>query len=237
MGIEGTVRDVDLLEQKKALLLQLARDQGISAFGIADLASIRENLEPPVREKTGKLRFGISLGFRLSDAILEDLENGPTLLYKHHYKAVNYRLDQVALLLAHRLQQEGYSALPIPSSQVIDWERQKGYLSHRLVARQAGLGWIGRSNLLVNPEHGGRLRLVTILTDMPLPPDLPLDRTCSSCRACMGLCPAGAITERGYELSLCLAKLREFSSWRGIGVLICGMCVKACPLGQPHRTG
>jgi epoxyqueuosine reductase QueG len=117
---------------------------------------------------------------------------------------------------------------------MVDWEGQRGHLSHKLVAKFAGLGWIGRSSLLINPLHGARVRLVTVLTDMPLPFNFPLSLDCGQCRSCIPLCPAGAISERGYDMRACVEKLKEFSSRRGIGVLICGMCVLACPL--PWRS-
>ncbi|MDH7500880.1 MAG: hypothetical protein QHH30_10930, partial [candidate division NC10 bacterium] len=196
--------------------------EGICLFGVADLGPIRESFHPSLAEAAERLPFAISLGLRLSDAILDPLKDGPTLIYKHHYKAVNYRLDQVALRLLHHLQQQGYSGLPVPASQMVDWEGQRGHLSHKLVAKFAGLGWIGRSSLLINPLHGARVRYVTILTDMPLTCDSPLSLDCKECQACISLCPAGAITRNGYDLAACVKKLREFSSRRGIGVLICG---------------
>lgn len=108
-----------------------------------------------------------------------------------------------------------------------------------MVAKLAGLGWIGRSSLLVNALHGARVRYVTILTDMPLTCDSPLTLDCKECQACISLCPAGAITSNGYDMAACVEKLKEFSSRRGIGVLICGMCVRACPLperGEPPES-
>lgn len=208
----------------------------MSLFGVADLMPIRETFHSSIQEAASRMRYGISLGLRLSDAILDQLQGGPTLIYKHHYKAVNYRLDQVALHFLHHLQQHGYSALPIPASQMVDWEGQKGHLSHKLVARFAGLGWMGRSTLLVNPQHGSRVRYVTILTDMPLNPDLPLSRDCGDCRSCVSLCPVGAISETSYDMSACVKKLKEFATSRGIGVYICGMCVKACPFSRTTRS-
>ena len=66
------------------------------------------------------------------------------------------------------IQDLGYQAIPIAASQIVDWKTQKAYLSHKHVARAAGLGWIGRNNLLVNEQFGSRIRLVTILTEIPL---------------------------------------------------------------------
>ena len=227
----------DPLEENRESLEKLAWQEGISLLGIADLLPIREAFHPSLQCIASGLPLGISLGLRLSNAIVDQLEGGPTLLYKHHYKAANYRLDQVALRFAHHIQEQGYSALPVPASQMVDWEGQKGHLSHKLVARFGGLGWIGRSSLLVNPKYGARVRYATILTDMPLMPDRPLDLQCGDCRACIPLCPAAAISEAGYDMGACVEMLKEFSSRRGIGVLICGMCVQACPFPRAGSRG
>ena len=224
------IEEKDTPGRNRKALQDLALQEGISLLGIADLETVRETFHPSIQEAAAGLSYGISLGLRLSDAILDQLEGGPSLIYKHHYKTINYRLDQVALRIMHHLQQAGYSALPIPASQMVDWESQKGHLSHKWVAKLAGLGWIGRSTLLINPQHGARVRYVTILTDLPLPCGSPLSLDCGGCRSCIPLCPAGAISEKGYDMAACVEKLKEFSSRRGIGVLICGMCVKACPL-------
>jgi len=128
------------------------------------------------------------------------------------------------------IQNRGWSALPIPSSQTIDWENQRGHLSHKEVAQQAGLGWIGRNNLLVNPDFGSRVRLVTVLTDFPIPCDKTTEDGCSECRDCLGVCPAGAIKERleDFDRIACYRKLDEFRKICKIGHHICGICVKAC---------
>jgi len=223
-------------ERNRQALQSLALQEGMCLFGVADLGPIRETFHLSLQQAAERLPHAISLGLRLSDAILDALKDGPTLIYKHHYKAVNYCLDQVALRFVRHLQEQGYSGLPIPASQVVDWEGQKGHLSHKLVAKFAGLGWIGRSSLLINPFHGARVRYVTILTDMPLACGSPVSLDCGECQACISLCPARAITGNGYDMAACMEKLKEFSSRRGIGVLICGMCVRACPFPEVHRN-
>jgi epoxyqueuosine reductase QueG len=112
---------------------------------------------------------------------------------------------------------------------VIDWQKQLGSLSHREIARLAGHGWYGRSNLLVNPRFGSRVRYTTVLTDMPLPAGKPVEGSCGECRLCVSLCPAGAIKADGFDREACHAKLKEFCKIQGIGQMICGVCIKACP--------
>jgi len=215
---------------QRFLIENLVRSAGISLFGVADLIPIRDSFHPSLREATANFSRGISLGFRLSDAIIDQIQDRPTLLYKHHYKTVNYGLDQMALRVMAQIQAQGYQALPIPASQTIDWENQLGHLSHKAVARQAGLGWIGRSGLLVNSIHGARVRYVSILTALPLRADQPVLGDCGECVRCIEVCPAKAISMDGYEREKCLGKLKEFAKERGIGVYICGVCVKACPI-------
>ncbi len=208
-------------------LKDLAMDNGASLFGVADITPLRKDFYLPSR---GLFPLAISLAFRLSDPIIEELEDRPTLLYYHHYKQANYFLDRLALILSSHIQNEGWRTIPIPASQTIDWERQLGHLSHKKVAQRAGLGWIGRSNLLVTPQYGARVRLVTILTDMPLPPDSPSAGSCGSCRDCLSTCPVGAIKENqeDFDHIKCFEKLRQFRKFGYVGQYICGLCVKAC---------
>lgn len=174
--------------------------------------------------------FGIVLGVSLSSAVMDGIEDSPTLLYKWHYRQANNLLDKIAFQISGQIMEMNYRALPIPASQLIDWDRQLGAVSHRTVGEYAGLGWRGRNNLLVNPEYGARIRLVTVLTDLPLVVDKPIENGCGDCRACLEVCPAEALgeTAKEYNLEKCYQKLTEFSKIRGVGVHICGICVKAC---------
>lgn len=212
-------------------LRELAESDGMDVFGIAGVDPLWENqiyLEP--KEAFRHLGRGIVMGHHLSRAVLESVVDAPTLLYKHHYQRVNLLLDRAALRVAGRIQSWGHDALPIAASQLLDWERLLGHLSHRTVAALAGVGWIGRSNLLVHPEFGAHVRYVTVLTDLPLEPRAPIAMDCGDCRRCVEICPAQAIGERkeDFQVRLCYEKLKQFSSAKGIGVYICGLCVRVC---------
>ncbi len=210
-------------------LREFAFSQGVNLFGIADIVSIRDefNLDLNIKKKYPR---AISLGKVLLNAILEEIEDRPTKLYFHHYRQINFFLDRLALLISCLIQDYGFSALPIPASQVIDWEKQRAHLSHKKVAYFAGLGWIGRNNLLVNPQFGSRFRLVTILTDMPLKCDIPLDEDCKDCLNCISSCPAGAIknSRKDFDHFACFEKLKEFKRLGICNQYICGVCVKSC---------
>lgn len=210
-------------------LKKFCLEQGADLFGVADIKEIKKDfaLVPVVLEKLDK---AICLGVGLSKAVLEEISNAPTRLYFHHYKTANVFLDQMAFNIGRYIQKKGYLALPIPASQILDWQNQKAHLSHKHLGALAGLGWIGRNNLLVNKELGSRSRLVTILTDMPLKTDKAGKNDCGHCRHCVEACPAQAIKGNPdeFEHLKCFEKLKEFQRQRLVDQYICGVCVNAC---------
>jgi epoxyqueuosine reductase len=101
---------------------------------------------------------------------------------------------------------------------------------------------------LINPEYGPRVRLVTILTDMPLIPDGPVKNRCGACLECVQACPASAIknasTDSFYasrdiavDLKKCHQKLIEFRALPDINTRICGVCIKVCPFEKRKKHG
>jgi epoxyqueuosine reductase QueG len=217
-------------DENKSKLKSLSQQWGASLFGVARLEEIpRDQILLPGRI-LDQLPLALSIGFHLSEEVIEEIENQPTPLYFHHYQRVNILLDTIGLRITSAIQELGFQALPIPASQIVDWKNQRGHLSHKRVAKLAGLGWIGRNNLLVNERFGSRIRLVTILTNLPLEVDSPTRRDCGSCHACLSVCPAGAISERVEEFDhiRCYEQLRVFAKTLHFSHNICGVCVKAC---------
>lgn len=215
---------------KNYLLLKgFSKKIGVDLFGVADISKIKSEffISDRILEKFDK---AICLGARLSKSILEEIETHPTKLYFHHYRALNTFLDQAALRSANFIQDKGFRALPIPASQIIDWQNQKAHLSHKKIGSLAGLGWIGRNNLLVNQKIGSQFRLVSILTDMPLKTDKPLKKDCGNCISCVKICPCEAIkvNPREFDHLKCFEKLKEFQRQRLVDQYICGVCVNAC---------
>jgi epoxyqueuosine reductase QueG len=212
------------------LLRELSRREGAALFGVADVSPMRESFNELAPGAIDGLDRAVCVAYHLSDPVLEDLMDRPTHLYYFHYRRVNLLLDDLTLKLTAAIQQTGHRALPIPASQVIDWDNQLAHVSHKHVAVEAGLGWIGRNNLLVTPEYGARVRLGTVLTDMPLFPDSPLEDDCRDCRACIEVCPAGAIAEKQQDFDHvgCYEKIRQMIKEVNIGQNVCGVCVKAC---------
>ena len=216
-------------EKNSESIKALAKEIGFSLCGVADITEIRKEFYLGL-DFVVRFDRAVCLGKRLLDPVIEDIKDRPTILYFHHYRQLNFFLDRGAFLLSTHIQDKGFQALPIPASQIIDWDKQKSHVSHKKVGRLAGLGWIGRNNLLVNPQLGSRHRLVTILTDLPLEPDKLLDKDCGECVACLATCPAQAIKENKEDFDhwACFDKLKEFRRQGVVGQHICGVCVKSC---------
>jgi len=135
-----------------------ALKEGASLFGVAETSAFRDKFHSLSPKSLEGLDRAISVAFHLSDRVLEDIVDGPTKLYFFHYQRVNVFLDELALKIANCIQSHGWEALPIPASQLVDWEKQLAHISHKHLAVQAGIGWIGRNNLLVTPQFGARAK-------------------------------------------------------------------------------
>ena len=203
---------------------------GPSAFGVCEVEELRPHFDALPMDQTEGLSHAISIGAPVSPAVLKGCIIGPTRHYLHNYRMTNWTLDLTAAKLSISIQNRGFSALPIPASQIVDWEKQTAHLSHKMVAIRAGMGWIGRNNLLVHPEYGSKIRLATILTDMPLEADRPLEQDCGECRKCIDVCPVKAISDShtDWNKAACLEKLKYFAKVHNVGQYICGLCVKVC---------
>jgi len=228
-------------------LRKFASEQSVDLFGVADLTPARDFIRMQGGEHIGQFPRAISIGMRLLDAIVDELYRHEDLsavhTYRGLYNSVNANLDRVALLISERVQQVGYKAYPIPASQMISARKLEGAISHKLAAHLAGLGWIGKSCLLVNPDYGPRVRWATILTDAPMAPGVSVPNRCGSCSECVDICPPKAFTGVPFDPSeprdvrfrahLC----NEYHDKRNkrLGEGICGLCVHICPHGRPKR--
>ena len=118
----------------------------------------------------------------------------------------------------------------------------KAFFPHKFAAARAGLGWIGKSSLLVTREHGPRVYLATVLVDRDIEADRPIvESECGSCTACVKACPyicindvnwhSGVPREELLDIHLCNAKREEMIESKGRKDE-CGLCLLACPYGK-----
>lgn len=234
-----------------ARIAALLDAQGAFTSGVADLTAtdIHEEVVAQGGEWLGVFPRAVSIGYRLQDGIVDELpehhrEAVVARLYDFHvYRTVNDLLDETAYRVAAELQRAGFRAVAVPTSLSVDATGFKGALSHKLVARAAGLGWIGRSCLLISPSAGPRVRLVSVLTNAPLQAGSPSTRDCGRCHMCVDYCPAQAFTGEAFrpgsplEERMDVHACHEYrqAAKEASGATICGVCVAVCPHGQSRQ--
>jgi len=169
--------------------------------------------------------------------------NRPELAYvsryaagRDYHKVLRARLQK----LAHRIEEVagefGYRAF-VDSAPVLE----------KALARNAGLGWIGKHSNLIHPRAGSWFFLGELYTDLPLPADPPFTTEhCGRCTACMQVCPTGAIVAP-YEVDArrCISYLtielrgpipEEYRPLIGNRVFGCDDCQLICPWNRFARN-
>lgn len=181
----------------------------------------------------------VSLIFRLSDAVIDQIDDAPTHTYFQHYRTMNAYIDSVTNQLVMALMQKGYNAAAIPASQSI--EGLAGLFSHKEAAVCAGLGYIGKSALFISHKFGPRVRLGTVFTDAPLETvKFEQKSLCGECNICATKCGAMAIKNKEFKCGMtredifdakaCSDYMKEKFKHIGRGA-VCGVCIKSCPKG------
>lgn len=228
----------------------MALEHGWDLCGFADITLHQPYMESYCGEFIRQFPRAISLIIRLSnsavDSIAEQHRDKILSFHYYNYHAVDYLQDTGTVKIANFIERYGWKAYPVPASYGVYKDRLAGLISHKLVARAAGLGWIGKNGLLITPQFGPRIRLATILTDAPLNTENVniIKPECHNCRICTEACPAHAISgcefnedkpgSRLVDVNRCfnfMEKRKE--SWDiQIDRCVCGLCVAVCPCGK-----
>jgi epoxyqueuosine reductase QueG len=227
----------------RAVLESLAKDMGATYFGIADLTPARQVISEQGGEFLTRFPRAVSHGFVLADGIVNTLVHHKHIAALHNYwyyvyQIVNPRLDSISLMLAQSLEKAGFQAFVVPSSQRVDRTKLTGVFSHKLAAHLAGLGWIGKSALLITPEHGPRVRWGTVLTDARFEAGVLINEMCRDCYACVKGCPAHAFTGQAFDKPKPRSEIftaeacDHYLSKRENLPRACGICVYVCPFGR-----
>ncbi len=112
-------------------------------------------------------------------------------------------------------------------------------LAERALAVRAGLGFIGKNHMLINPKLGCQIFLGEIITNLKLSPDKPISQNCSNCNICIEACPTGALRPDGqFDANKCINYLTieykgeippEHSKKIDNRLFGCEECILACP--------
>lgn len=206
------------------------RTLGPDIFGYSDLSGIPGLPFPD-------LRIGITLGIKLDPvAVLAITATESGTVYVNEYESVNERLLHLSEATASYIVGLGYSADFIPpTANYNDPRKLFAPFPHKTAATRAGLGWIGRSALLVTKDFGPAVRITTVFTDAPLKTGDPVEKSyCGRCTECLKACPAGAGTGKNWRPGISRDEIFDavacLNYGRSLGERrICGICIAACP--------
>jgi epoxyqueuosine reductase QueG len=213
--------------------------EGASLVGFADVSKLPADLRC-------SMKFAISMAVALDASIINEISEGPTKSYFEEYERANEVLWRLCESAAEELKRRGRAAVAIePTVEELDYETLATAHPHKTVATRAGLGWIGKSALLVTEEYGPAVRLATVLTDAEFDVGKAVDNShCGDCTKCVESCPGKAILGRNWEAGAerqtiydafaCREAARRLSDRIGIASTICGVCINVCPWTQKY---
>lgn len=227
---------MDNIRTKKSLTPEIrfmALKLGTDLIGIADLRLLKGIFVYP-DSLLDKYEYAISMAVNLNQYGSYD--------NRTEEKAFDL-LERVASRLRNFVEAKGYKIKVIPPDKRVGKKEpfnMMGAISHKAVAKAAGLGWIGKSMLLVTPRFGPRICLATLLTNAPLIPDKPITNKCGECLKCIKACPVNAlktVTVKFYdhpehlEEILDLKKCAQWIDKTWCKGKICYSCMLICPRG------
>ena len=143
------------------------------------------------------------------------------------------------------LKEEGIAYYIPPVAQQNE-EELKAEFSFKYAAVNAGLGWIGKNDMLITEEYGPRVRLSAVLIDYPFEYGNKITGSqCGSCTKCVDICPHKALTGVNWDITthrsvlidyhLCNQKRSAYIKSHG-RKSACGLCMVVCPYGMKNTA-
>ncbi|MFX1364803.1 MAG: 4Fe-4S dicluster domain-containing protein [Promethearchaeota archaeon] len=217
------------MEEQKIIetenLRKYIKELGIVTYGVADMHLLKEidtGLPIDLKNFINTFPYAIVLGAQYGK-FGKKASGGKIALF----------LEEAAFSIMEYLENKGYKQLIIHTEDEFDPINRKGFMSLKILAKTAGLGWQGRSLLIISPEYGPLHRLIAILTDLPLQVNHAIKNECGDCRKCIEACPQNALTFNAFNDH---PKHREnvLDIKTCLGDNGCLVCLLSCPwLKQP----
>jgi reductive dehalogenase len=240
-GIDGVVNNSTLkidTNKTQNFIINWAKKLGAHNVGITELKDYHfyhtKGRGETYNEKVeNKHKYAIAFTVEMNKEMMDTAPDGPTVMES----AQQYLSSGVmAIQIANFIRSLGYDA--------------KAHIDGNydvvcpLVARDAGLGEIGRMGLLMTPKLGPRVRIATISTDFPftikkIKKDISTIHFCEICKKCADNCPSKSIafdsrsnTDNGLRWQINSEAC--FTYWSITGT-DCGKCIRVCPFSHPNN--
>ena len=169
-------------------------------------------------------RAVIILGFHLQDIILDAWNVNQQTGKNYHF--ADLILEKFGNLVRDFLTKQGYESEIIPYIPGLFLKDSAAF---------AGIGPVGKNNLLITEQFGSQVRLRALTTTTPLVCGAPIMESeyCKECNICVESCPAGAFSGGKYSKEICqpyqLSHLKKLSEDTSIW---CNICIESCPIGK-----
>lgn len=229
--LQVVLQTVSLKEELK----KFAFSKGADLVGVASVNRFDE--APEGHRPTDILpnaRTVVVCAKRIPESIVSE---GPATSYHNVMAVLMSQLDFIACELAAYVERKGGKAIPVPSDEpYYDWDQERshgrGDLSHKHAAQAAGLGRLGKNSLLITPEFGNRVHLVSVVTNLDLDSDpLVARELCRpACTLCIAACPVNAIRDGVVDQKKCRSHV-FLKLPKGVIIEACRECRKACQVG------
>ena len=183
------ISDIDLGEDEAHLRDWLAQGLYGSMHWMARHGTVRARPEQLLPGTLRVISVGLDYGRGDDEQAWQNLAEGERAyvaryaLGRDYHKLMRQRLQRLADRIAEEVGPFGHRVF-VDSAPVLE----------RALARNAGLGWIGKHTCLIDKDGGSWFFLGEIYIDLPLPVDAPASAHCGTCTRCIDICPTGAIT-------------------------------------------
>ncbi|MHA1884110.1 MAG: hypothetical protein ACW96S_03595 [Promethearchaeota archaeon] len=211
-------RDQNLTEEVKAYCKKIGVD--VVGFANPDLFDrFQEQHRPQTFLKD--VKTVIVIGFHLYDLILDAWNYIPD--ENRNYQFADSIIENFANRVKRYLTKKSFESVVISYAPGL-------FLKDS--AALAGIGPIGKNNLLITPNFGSQVRLRAIVTNAPLICGDPIQENnyCEDCEKCITECPANAFVDGKYTKKICDEWAR--ANWKYLSphtVVWCNTCIEACP--------
>jgi epoxyqueuosine reductase QueG len=219
-------------------LMTLLKAKGAKLIGVADMDEFAVD----------GMNRGVAVAIPVPAYIVENIRTAPTMEYYQMYHTLNEQLDNMVEAGAEYLRGQGFNARAYTKKSLSVNDDLRTAFPYKTVATKAGLGWIGKSCLLVTEKYGSAVRLSGLLTDAPLVPSKPVTQSrCGNCQLCVKACPGNALIGTNWTAGMpreeilrahvCketqIARMKQILGFYE-GERICGRCFAVCAYTQKY---
>jgi len=202
------------------------------------LGSPEKRVDPSAHLKDAKSVISVAVAYPWGDPPIYNSGRG-----RGRISFISRGRDYHAVVKSKLEKLRSYILSEAPQAKIITMVDTEELLE-KAMAVKAGLGWFGKHTLLVTPEYGSWVCLGELITDLPFPPDRPIDGDCGGCRKCIDSCPTKALDEdKNLDPDRCLAGLTqskglfqpELRELMGNTLYGCDICQTACPQNKKAK--